>query len=153
MMDWSVCVVCQQTTHEPLRYPLNAHGAYKSAPAAYAAFLGNVTHFRQLNCLPVALIFGADIDLNEFIRDRAQWHKSCHAQFNANRLARARKRKRAETPESSISGNRHRRLRQSFDKTSCIFCSKQDGLLHEFRTLGPMTMLDLWPEIYKRAMY
>ncbi len=80
--------------------------------------------------MPVA--FGADTDVDELIRNRAQWH----AQFNANRLVRAKKRERESTPESTAQEDRRRRPRQCFDTTSCIFCTKQDGLLHEFRTLG-----------------
>ena len=36
--------------------------------------------------------FGADRTVDELILNHAQWHKSCHAELNANRLARARKR-------------------------------------------------------------
>lgn len=135
MMDWSACVVCQKKISGPLRCPLNAYGADKSAPAVYASFLQNVAQFRKLNSLPVPVAFGADTDVDELIRNRAQWHKSCHAEFNANRLVRAKKRERESTPESTAREDRRHRPRKCLDKTSCIFCTKQDGLLHEFRTL------------------
>ena len=130
-MEWTQCIICQQITTEPLRCPLNAHGIDKSAPAVYVLFLRNVTHFRELNSLPVPLNFISDITVDDLIRNTAQWHKSCHSQFNTNRLERVRKRKRDSTPEG-----RKQRPRQLFDKTSRIFCMKSDGLLHEFITLG-----------------
>ncbi|KAG0727322.1 hypothetical protein GWK47_034911 [Chionoecetes opilio] len=133
VMDWSACAVCQKKTSEPLRCPLNAHGADKSAPAVYGSFLEKVTQFRELNALPVPLAFGAATDVDELIRNHAQWHKSCHDQFNTQKLARAKKRGRDSTPAPE---DRCRRPRKCFDKTSCIFCTKEDGLLHEFKTLG-----------------
>ena len=132
-MDWSTCIVCQKKTSEPLRCPLNVHGADKSAPAVYGSFLEKVTQFRELNALPVPLAFGAATDVDELIRNHAQWHKSCHDQFNAQKLARAKKRGRDSTPAPE---DRCRRPRKCFNKTSCIFCTKEDGILHEFKTLG-----------------
>ena len=52
----------------------------------HASFLENVSHFRELNSVPVG--FGADTTVDEMILNHAQWHRSCHAEF-----ARARKRK------------------------------------------------------------
>ena len=40
----------------------------------------------------MAVGFGADTTVDELILNHAQWHKSCHAECNANRLARAKKR-------------------------------------------------------------
>ncbi|KAG0718811.1 hypothetical protein GWK47_051735 [Chionoecetes opilio] len=59
--------------------------------------------------------------------------KSCHDQFNTQKLARRRSEGEIALPAPE---DRCRRPRKCFDKTSCIFCTKEDGLLHEFKTLG-----------------
>lgn len=50
-MEWTQCIIWQQTTPESLWCPLNVRGVDTSAPAAYALFLENVAHFRDLNSL------------------------------------------------------------------------------------------------------
>lgn len=115
---------------------MNAEGpGDKSEP--YRTFLTNVKQFKELNQLPVPLKFGLDIDMDQLVRNQAKWHKSCHLKFSASKLQRAiRKRERDEiTDNSSATGKRRRLHRQLLDKSNCIFCGKQDGHLHEFRTL------------------
>ena len=65
-------MICQYTTAEPLRCPLKASGLDKSAPAAYGLFIENVTHFKELNSLPVAVKFSSDIKVEDLIRNQAQ---------------------------------------------------------------------------------
>lgn len=113
--------------------PLLSFGADQSAPAACTSFIRNATHYRELNCPPVPLVFGADICVDKFIKNRAHWHKSCHAKFNTNRLARGRKRESDEMAESSTSEGRRRIPCLSIDTASC---TKQGEGLHEFSTLG-----------------
>ena len=133
-MDWTQCVVCQQATHEPLRCPLKA-GRPEDRSEAYSSFLKNVSEFRELNQLPVSLSFGEDIDVDQFMRNKAKWHKSCHLKFCADKLQRARKRKRNDASDSITPDVKRLRHRQPLDKSSCIFCNEKNGHLHEFRTL------------------
>ena len=133
-MDWTQCVVCQQATHEPLRCPLKA-GRPGHKSEAYSSFLKNVSEFRELNQLPVPLGFGEDINVDQFMRNQAKWHKSCHLKFCADKLQRARKRKRNDASDSITPDMKRLRHRQPLDKSSCIFCNEQNGHLHEFRTL------------------
>ena len=135
VMDWTLCIVCQQKSHEILKCPLNAEGpGDKSEP--YRTFLTNVKQFKELNQLPVPLKFGLDIDMDQLVRNQAKWHKSCHLKFSASKQRAIRKRERDEiTDNSSATGKRRRLHRQLLDKSNCIFCGKQDGHLHEFRTL------------------
>jgi hypothetical protein len=133
-MDWTLCVICQLATTEVLRCPLNSPGpGGRSEP--YTSFLDNVNAFRVLNKLPVPLPFEEDIDVNQLISRRAQWHKSCHTKFNATKLQRARKRERDDTTEISSADEKRHRHPQNLDKSICIFCRKPDGHVHEFRTL------------------
>ena len=109
-------MICQKITAEPLRCPLNASGLDKSAPAAYGLFIENVTHFKELNSLPVPVKFSSDIKVEDLIRNQAQWHKTCHSYSNSNRLERVRKRKREATPEG-----RQQRPRQPLIRPAVYF--------------------------------
>ena len=136
-MDWTLCAICQKETPEKLRCPLN--GPKVADPSsAYASFLTKVTEFRELNRLPVPLLFGEDIGVDEFVKNSAQWHKSCHMEFSSSKLARAKERTKRQDDATTTDNvaEKRRCRRQSFDKTACIFCTMQGGHLHEFATLG-----------------
>ena len=92
--------------------------------------------FRELNQLPVPLKFGKEIDVGQLVTHKAKWHKSCHLKFSESKLGRARK----QEHDDSIGDDRPlqklpRLQRQPLDKNKCIFCTKETGRLHEFRTL------------------
>lgn len=86
-MDWNQCIICQKKTKEVLKCPLNAHGKSK----AYENFLTCVHGFRELEQLPVPLMFGEDMDVNQLVTKQGKWHKSCYLKFNENKLQRAGK--------------------------------------------------------------
>lgn len=134
-MDWNLCLICQEKTTEPLKCPLNAAGSGdKSEP--YSSFLTQVSAFRVLGTLPAVLNFGEEITVGDLIQNRGAWHKSCYIKFSKEKLKRAiKKRDRDDATESSSSGKKRLR-RQSMDKKACLFCLREDGHLHEFRTLG-----------------
>ena len=48
---------------------------------SYSSFLKNVNEIRELDQLPVSLSFGQDINVDQFMRNQAKWHKSCHLKF------------------------------------------------------------------------
>ena len=89
-MDWTLCAICQQTSSEHLKCPLNARGSGDKS-IAYESFLTRVNEFRELNQLPVPLVEG--ITVNDLITNRAMWHKSCHFKFSQDRLERARRKR------------------------------------------------------------
>ena len=134
-MDWKFCIICQESKKEPLKCPLNAHGTGNKSKA-YETILTSVSEFRELNKLPVAVVFGEDMDTNQLTTNQAKWHKSCYLKFNDSKLQRARKREHNDsiTEESSLP-KRSRLQRQPLDKSKCIFCEEGGGQLHEFRTL------------------
>ena len=134
MMDWKQCIVCQQKTHEVLKCPLNA-GGDDNKSKVYASFLKNVSEFKRLNQLPVPLKFGEDMDVEKLVTHQAKWHKSCYLKFNDTKLQRTRKREHdRNSDDGTTSQNRSRLQRQFLNKSKCIFCTKDDGHLHEFRT-------------------
>ena len=133
-MDWTQCIICQQITQEMLRCPLNTRGDGDQSKV-YNSFLDNVCEFNKLNQLPVPLKFGEDIDVDKLVAHEAKWHKSCYLKFNDSKLQRARKREADRNIDSGSSSQKRSRVqRQSLDKDKCIFCSRNDGPLHEFRT-------------------
>ena len=130
-MDWTLCVICQQTTSEHIKCPLNAPGSgEKSVP--YESFLNCANAFRELNQLPVPLAEG--ITVNDLTMNKGVWHKSCHFKFSQDRLERA-KRKRLRNGDEHAGIKRARPQHLSPEKNVCIFCGDESGLLHEFRTL------------------
>ena len=130
-MDWTLCVICQQTTSEHVKCLLNAPGSGdKSVP--YESFLNRANAFRELNQLPVPLAEG--ITVNDLTMNKGVWHKSCHFKFSQDRLERA-KRKRLSNGDEHAGIKRARPQYLSPEKNVCIFCGDESGLLHEFRTL------------------
>lgn len=126
-MDWTRCIVCQQQTAEVLRCPLKAAGAGDKSEA-YASFLENVNEFRDLN----QLLANREMDVYQLVQQEAKWHKSCHMKFSKSKLQQARKR---ESDEATGNSSKRRHVhRQTMDKSNYIFCDKDDGQLHEFRT-------------------
>ena len=128
-----MCLICQQNTSEPLKCPLNAHRSGEKSEA-YSSFLINVSTFRGMGTLPIQLAFGEDMTVGELVRNRGEWHKSCHLKFNRGKLERATVKRHREEESSNCVMKRPRR--QSMDKMACLFCNQDNGHLHEFRTLG-----------------
>ena len=134
-MDWSACVICQQKTSEDLKCPLDGPDTGdKTAP--YKTFLTNVCAFRKIDRLPQKLCFDEGVTVEDFVAHRAKWHKSCCRKFAKDKLHRAeRKRELTLNDPGSATDEKRRKDRQILPKSSCIFCGKEDGHLHEFRTL------------------
>ena len=91
-MDWSLCVLCQQQATEILKCPLNAPGkADKSIP--YQCFLERVKDFKELEILLLPLTHLLEnITVQDFVQNKAKWHKSFHLKFGQDKLEKARKR-------------------------------------------------------------
>ena len=94
-MDWNKCLICQEKTAEPIKCPLNAKGSgtrdktmqrAKSEP--YSSFLNNVSAFRILGTLPVALQFGEYMTVCELVQNQIAWHKSCDVKFSKEKRER-----------------------------------------------------------------
>ena len=43
-----------------------------------------MSEFRELNKLPVAVVFGEDMDTNRLTIDQAKWHKPCYLKYDLN---------------------------------------------------------------------
>ena len=128
-------MICQQKTSEDLKCPLDGPDTGdKTAP--YKTFLTNVCAFRKIDRLPQKLCFDEGVTVEDFVAHRAKWHKSCCRKFAKDKLHRAeRKRELTLDDPGSATDEKRRKDRQILPKSSCIFCGKEDGHLHEFRTL------------------
>ena len=73
--------------------------------------------------------------VGELVTNQGSWHKSCHVKFSNQKLERVR-RKRGRDAATEINSGRKQPRRQSLDRIACLFCNREDGQLHEFRTLG-----------------
>ena len=101
-MDWKLCIICQESTKELLKCPYAHTTGDKSK--AYENFLTSVSEFRELNKLPVTVVFGKDMDTNRLTINQAKWHKPCYLKFNDRKLQKARKREHNDniTEKSSL---------------------------------------------------
>ena len=66
-----MCFICQKKTSEPLKCPLNTKGNRDNSEI-YSLFLNNVSTFRTLGTLPVALNFGEDMTASSKSSSMAQ---------------------------------------------------------------------------------
>ena len=119
-MDWSLCAICQQQISEVLKYRLNA-----SLYHIKHFLIEYVAGFKELEILPLPLIrLPENVTVQDFVQNKAKWHKSCHIKFSQNKLERAKKRNATETELESSNGCGTKRICQprcSLDKEKCIF--------------------------------
>lgn len=138
-MDWQLCLICQKTSSEDLKCPLNVHGSGdKSAP--YRSFLDRVKMFRELSSLPLPLNhLEGNIALDDLVANRASWHKSCYSKFGNDKIERVRKRAATDCEACCGEVKRARSTRKLIDKNTCLFCEERSGFLHEFLTMDADT--------------
>lgn len=137
-IDWNKCIICQESTNEALKCPLNGNGSLESNRQVYAAFLENVGTFEEANLSPVKLQFSNDVDLECLCRNKASWHKSCRLKFSISKFKKAedrvnRKRDATATadekkgPEMRSAKCRKRQSVHEDQRSECLFCNKGDG--------------------------
>ena len=90
-LNWEECVICQKATKEVLKCPL-----YSLVPNSllnttdYTNFLENVEEFCNIGDLPMEI--SSNVTLDNMIRNRGSWHKSCHLKFTKSKLEKAKER-------------------------------------------------------------
>ena len=87
--------------------------------------------------MPIDVAFGPEGTVEEFVRNNASWHRSCHQKFNNDILKRKLKEIRKNEEDSSSDLRRSKRRRSEFEyKSMCLFCETSgDKKLHAFQTL------------------
>lgn len=100
-LDWKKCIICQESTKEALKCPLNSNGSPEANRQTYLAFLQNVNSFREANALPTELKFGDNVDVDCLCLNQGSWHKSCHLKFSLSKLKKAQERAGRKRVEES----------------------------------------------------
>ena len=134
-LDWNQCIICQQSTPEPLKCPMQTPGAsYDKMIDVYESFLTNVKEFQDIDALPTNIIyFKHDQSPADFAAHHASWHKSCYLKYNNSKLAKAKKRRASNTDDLE---KQLPRKRQAIEVYNCLFCEKgqEEGELHQVST-------------------
>ena len=88
--------------------------------------------FHSIDALPTNIYFGDDINVDDLKSHHASWHKSCHLEYSASKLARATKRKSSYIEESVRTSSK----RQIMDIKNCMFCENgpEEADLHQILT-------------------
>lgn len=140
--DWSKCVLCQETTTEPLQYPGNTRRDDIDIGTGYHTLASNILRFHELESLPIPIDISkldeGDGIADTFITQNAKWHKSCKYKFSNLKLQRAEKRKSVDTPSSSQPTKFTRKTSgaTSLTQDSCFFCGDVSGTLHQASTFN-----------------
>ena len=120
-LNWSLCIICQKDTSEPLKCPLhNPVTSSDKKTDVYRSFLENVEQFRDIGALPIELHFGSNESADNLASHSASWHKSCHLKFNNSKLSKAKKREH----NTDMPDERRSCKRQAIDIGKCFFCEK-----------------------------
>ena len=92
-MDWSLCVICQCKTREPLQSP--ASSKRKGVGAGYSSFVKNLEEFRMLGAIPTIptglLSYKGQSLQSYLLQNNASWHKTCGEMFSNTKLERSKK--------------------------------------------------------------
>lgn len=142
-VDWSKCVLCQNTTTEALQSPENLRRSDIDHGTGYHTLANNILRFHEIDSLPVTIDIkklddGGGI-ASTFTKRSAKWHKTCYNKFNKLRFQRAVKRKSLDTPSCSLPTKFTRNnsgARSSNLKSCCFFCDDSSGPLHQASTFN-----------------
>lgn len=132
-MDWSMCVICQTKTAEETTFPNK--GKRFPAHEVFQNFLTNVKAFKDLEALPCQILFDEHCTADTFVANNACWHKTCHQQFNNDKLQRqAKKRKKDSEGDCSQRRKSNRHVPELPTASCCIFCTASTGTLISYAT-------------------
>ena len=122
-MDWTNCIICQQSTSEQLSCP---QLTIKYDPLTlYENFLLNVEELKKLDRVPVELNFVGEWSAEIFMQKNALWHRSCHQKFNNSKLERVRNRKRKLEASTTHEGYERSQLKRYHTVSYACFVKKK----------------------------
>ena len=136
-INYELCLICQQKSHEHLK-AASEHG--------WQRVLSVAQEREQLNdtAYPIVIKNIHSIEQLDFSNTSLKWHKHCYSSFTAeNKLQRLRKKQKTLEPVPSTSdsdGLSHRVSRTSVSATDwkrCIFCQSTNvDNMHGVSTMG-----------------
>ena len=94
-MDWNKCILCQETTSEPLQCPRNSRRFDIACGTVYHTLASNILQFSEIRSLPIPINVekldeGGGI-AETLMQRKAKLHKSCRNKFSNMKLKRADK--------------------------------------------------------------
>jgi hypothetical protein len=130
-IDFRFCLICQEETGQTLKDPSKGN---EPVITCYTKFLSRISILRNNEC-PFPPHLHEALTPVVLLHNRAQWHKDCYCNYNAQKIDRALKRKQSET--TSEEGTFERYKRKKTDKFQCIFCDGgSEQILHNCSTFG-----------------
>ena len=132
-MDWTKCVVCGEAGGD-LRCPLDS--LQGNGHEVYSKFLIAVKEFEEIDALPVKLTFNEDLTTDVLVKNRGMWHRSCYLKFNSTKLQRAKQGRKRQLENSAERRKSKRQNSSVVREEVCIFCSEEDGWLHQCSTMS-----------------
>ena len=118
-INWDLCILCQESTSEPLRSKRNS-----------------VLQFKAINELPrqLSILCSANCELKLQVQyNNAKYHHKCKSKYNTKMYSRAKKELMNLSPAETERSQRRHTLRSDEEKSflgelKCIFCTKYDDL-------------------------
>src|SRR6218665_2357236 len=121
-IDWSLCVICQKTSHkQALVCPVESK--LRKTGDGYLTLESDLLGFESVNALPSTVNLnllndGSGIG-NTLRENRGRWHKSCRDALNSTKLERARKRKLEEIIDATENNTVQQSVEQQAISRSC----------------------------------
>src|SRR6218665_1164611 len=121
-IDWSLCVICQKTSHkQALVCPVESK--LRKTGDGYLTLESDLLGFESVNSLPSTVNLnllndGSGIG-NTLRENRGRWHRSCRDALNSTKLERARKRKLEEVIDATDNNTVEQSVEQQAVSRSC----------------------------------
>ena len=88
IIDWSLCMLCQQSNKQQLREPAN--GRNQNQASGYSTLVNNLLEMEQLEELPDEINISHLDDgsglRNTLEKNNAKWHKVCYDKYNSTKV-------------------------------------------------------------------
>ena len=91
-VNWKKRIICQESSREALKCPLNSDGTPEANRQTHLTFLQNVNSFWEAESLSVERKFGDDVEVDCLCRNHGSWHKSSHLKFSLSKIKKAQER-------------------------------------------------------------
>ncbi len=139
-INWTLCVICQETTKEKLQCPAKESHRRFDIGSGYATLAKNLQAFSEIGVKTALTRIYQEENLEELLSSgEGKWHKSCQLRYNATKLDRARKRIREDSAQDDEAETRRKSTRAKSNplsdearretaKVHCFFCEKSAQL-------------------------
>ena len=96
-LDWTKCILCQESTSEPLQCPANSRRSDIECGTGYHSLAANIVQFSEIDSLLIHINIKKLDEGNgiaqTLMQRSAKWHKTCRDKFSTMKLKREKVRK------------------------------------------------------------